>query len=130
MACAIDFSQLPVLTGCPGVNEYFIVGNAVGGLDANGNHTVGFGVRKWGDLLKCLFGDGINTITGDDLDGSNQYIDPNMSTKLVVYYNGVSRYLVENTEWEYVANGIKILIPATFGSQDYFIIFPNPNGTA
>lgn len=127
MACTIDFSQLPLLAGCPGVNELFIVGNAVGGIDANGNHTVGFGVRKWSDIIKCIFGAGILTITGDELDGSMQYINPNMLTSLVVYYNGVSRYLVEGTEWDYVTNGIQILIPGTNTPEDYFIIFPNYN---
>lgn len=130
MACEIDFSQLPVLSGCPGPNEYFIVGNAVGGINANGNHgvgTIGFGVRKWSDLIRCLFGNGINTITGDQLDGDRQYINPNLSDSLVVYYNGVSRYLVEGEEWGYVSNGIIILIQTEFGPNDFFIIFPNPS---
>lgn len=129
MSCTIDFSQLPLLTGCPGPNEYFIVGNAVRGLNANGDtgiSTIGFGVRKWNDLVKCLFGPGIQTFTGDVLDGSNQYINPNLVQKLVVFYNGVSRYLIENYEWQKIPNGIKITIDQVFGPNDYFIIFPNP----
>jgi len=130
MACVIDESQLPILTGCPGDGELFMVGNAVGGLDANGGFTTGYARRSWASIRQCLatkfFGDGIKTITGLQLDGSNRFIDANMSTSLVVFYNGVSRYLVRGSEWDYVANGIQILIPGTFGSQDFFIIFPNP----
>jgi hypothetical protein len=53
-ACDIDFSALPILTGCPGDTELFLVGNAVGGLDSSGNYTVGYGRRYWGDMRKCI----------------------------------------------------------------------------
>jgi hypothetical protein len=51
--CELDFSALPILTGCPADNETFLVGNAVGGLDVNGMNTVGYARRLWGDLRKC-----------------------------------------------------------------------------
>ena len=54
MACTIDESALPILTGCPGPNELIVVGNAVGGLDANGNFTVGYGRRTIGSLISCF----------------------------------------------------------------------------
>lgn len=54
MACTIDESALPILTGCPGPNELVVVGNAVGGLDANGNYTVGYGRRTMGSLISCF----------------------------------------------------------------------------
>jgi hypothetical protein len=53
MACTIDESALPILTGCPGPNELIVVGNAVGGLDSNGNYTVGYGRRYWSALAAC-----------------------------------------------------------------------------
>ena len=53
MACTLDESALPILTGCPGPNELVVVGNAVGGLDANGNYTVGYGRRTWSSLAAC-----------------------------------------------------------------------------
>lgn len=53
MACTIDESALPILTGCPGPDELIVVGNAVGGLDANGNYTVGYGRRYWSALAAC-----------------------------------------------------------------------------
>lgn len=51
--CELDFSSLPILTGCPGDSETFLVGNAVGGLDVNGMPTVGYARRMWGDMRKC-----------------------------------------------------------------------------
>src|SRR5580693_2449364 len=54
MACTIDESALPILTGCPGPNELVVVGNAVGGLDQNGNFTVGYGRRTIGSLISCF----------------------------------------------------------------------------
>jgi hypothetical protein len=53
MACTIDESALPILTGCPGPNELIVVGNAVGGLDANGGYTVGYGRRYWSAIAAC-----------------------------------------------------------------------------
>lgn len=53
MACTIDESSLPILTGCPGPTELIVVANAVGGLDANGNFTIGYGRRRWQDLAAC-----------------------------------------------------------------------------
>lgn len=53
MACTIDESSLPILTGCPGSNELIVVENAVGGLDANGMYTIGYARRYWKDLAAC-----------------------------------------------------------------------------
>lgn len=56
MACQSDFASLPLLSGCPADTEWFLVGNAAGGLDANGNFglgTIGYARRLWGDLRKC-----------------------------------------------------------------------------
>jgi hypothetical protein len=54
MACTIDESAVPILTGCPGPNELVVVGNAVGGLDQNGNQTIGYGRRTIGSLISCF----------------------------------------------------------------------------
>lgn len=53
MACTLDESALPILAGCPGPNELIVVGNAVGGIDANGGYTVGYGRRTWSSLAAC-----------------------------------------------------------------------------
>lgn len=53
MACTLDESALPILPGCPGPNELIVVGNAVGGIDANGNYTTGYGRRPWSSLAAC-----------------------------------------------------------------------------
>lgn len=53
MACTLDESALPILTGCPGPNELIVVGNAAGGIDANGNYTIGYARRAWSNLSAC-----------------------------------------------------------------------------
>jgi hypothetical protein len=54
MACTLDESALPILSGCPGPNELIVVGNAIGGIDANGMFTVGYGRRTIGSLITCF----------------------------------------------------------------------------
>lgn len=54
MSCFIDESALPILTGCPGPNELVVVGNAIGGLDAEGGYTTGYARRKMGDINACF----------------------------------------------------------------------------
>lgn len=54
MACTIDESALPILPGCPGDGELVVVANAAGGVDANGNYTVGYGRRTIGSLIACF----------------------------------------------------------------------------
>jgi len=54
MACTIDEISYPILTGCPGPNELIVVANAIGGLDANGNYTVGYAHRTMGSLITCF----------------------------------------------------------------------------
>lgn len=56
MACQIDLASLPLLNGCPADTEWFLVGNAAGGLDANGHFgpgTIGYARRLWADIRKC-----------------------------------------------------------------------------
>ncbi len=47
--CGISYSSLPVLSGCPGDNETFLVGNAIGGTGPGK-----YGVRKWSDIKVCI----------------------------------------------------------------------------
>jgi hypothetical protein len=48
-ACATEFSSLPLLAGCPSDDEYFLVGNAIGGLGAGG-----YARRRYADLKSCI----------------------------------------------------------------------------
>ena len=48
-ACATEFSSLPLLAGCPSDDEYFLVGNAIGGLGAGG-----YARRRYADLKACI----------------------------------------------------------------------------
>ena len=46
--CDVEASSLPVLSGCPTDNEYFLVGNAAGGQGLGQ-----YGRRLWSDVRKC-----------------------------------------------------------------------------
>ena len=139
-ACDQEIAELPILTGCPADTEYFLVMGAIGGLGIGG-----YAKRSWLSIKNCLldqiFGPGILTIDGTQLDVSNQYLNSDLINQLVVFYNGINRFLLHDnnnetyptSEWKYLKSGsdvvgIQILIPATFGSVDVFTIFPNPNG--
>lgn len=48
-SCDTELSNLPLLSGCPGTSEYFLVGNASGG------QGIGlYGRRLWSDIKSCL----------------------------------------------------------------------------
>lgn len=52
MACeGTELSSLPLLFGCPGTNEWILVGNAIGG-SGDGRYAR----RKWGDIKNCITG--------------------------------------------------------------------------
>lgn len=54
--CDTELSSLPILTGCPLPNEYFLVGNAVGG------QGIGlYGRRLWSDVRACVLA-GLNFV--------------------------------------------------------------------
>lgn len=49
MACqGLELSALPLLLGCPGINEKVIVVGAIGGYGDGG-----YALRNWSDLKKC-----------------------------------------------------------------------------
>lgn len=141
MACGQEISGLPVLTGCPGDAEYVFMVGASGGAGAGG-----YALRSWLSLKNCLldqiFGTGILPIDGSQLDGSNQYMNSDLINQLVIFYNGINRFLLHDnddetypaSEWKYLkdvdgnVNGLQILIPGTYTDADIFTIFPNPNG--
>lgn len=118
-----------VLSTCPADSEQVLFFNVSG-------QETGMALRSWTTVKNCLiqsvFGVGIQTINGTQLDGENIYLNSDLINSLVVFYNGINRFLIYGTEWEYVLNsdnnvvGIKILINATFGVDDIFLIFPNP----
>jgi hypothetical protein len=135
MVCKIeisDSSEVPLKTGCPADDEQLLFFNVA-------DTKNGVALRTWATVKACLLntffgGFGIKIITGEDLDVDNKYFSSDFSQKLVVFYNGVNRFLLRGTEWDYILNGsgevigIQILITATFTSDDVFFIFPNPNG--
>lgn len=136
--CGKELVTLPLLSGCPADSEWFIVGNATGGFG-----TYKYARRTWGDIKECLestiitrlFGIGILTINGTQLtDGI--YLNSDLINDLVVFYNGINRFLIRTVEWDYVilndnvvgdnVVGVQILIGANWTAEDVFLIFPNP----
>lgn len=47
----VDYTSLPLLEGCPGDAETFLVGNAVGGVGAGK-----YARRTWADIKACIVG--------------------------------------------------------------------------
>lgn len=47
--CNVELATLPVLSGCPDDNEWFLVGNATGGYG-----TYRYARRRWADLKGCM----------------------------------------------------------------------------
>lgn len=121
--------KVNILTTCPADTEQLLFFNVIG-------QSSGMALRSWSVVKNCLitslFGDGIETINGTQLGGDNKYFNSDLVNNLVIFYNGINRFLIYSTEWEYILNGdnnvigIQILIDATFGVDDIFLIFPNP----
>lgn len=124
-------TDVNVITTCPPAGSQLLLFNVAG--QANGMALIGV------DTFKCcltyeLFGVGIITITGANLDVDNKYINTGLAQSLLVYGSGVPDFLQYGTEWTYVFNsagrveGVEILLP--FTDTDRFILFPNPSCTA
>lgn len=55
MACNKEITTYPILLGCPGDSELFLVRNAIGGYSSTGDAT-GWGWRSWAYLKACIVG--------------------------------------------------------------------------
>lgn len=60
----VDYTSLPLLTGCPSDAETFLVGNATGGLGVGK-----YARRKWEDIKACTTG-GRYTVLTDTITSS------------------------------------------------------------
>ena len=127
--CQGELSSLaPTINGCPADTELLLFCNVAG-------QTGGYAFRTWATVKGCLitqlFGGGSLTFTGDMLNGSNIYTNASLPPLILLYYNGLGRFLIYGTEWKYVNNtntsaGIQVLIPSSFTSADYFTAVANP----
>lgn len=88
MACQTDLAGLPLLSGCPADNEWLLVGNAVGGLDANGQYTIGYARRLWSDLRKCAVTSVKFKFTQFTIGQGGSLMNPG-DTQLVLNYGGL-----------------------------------------
>jgi hypothetical protein len=139
--CEYDFSSLPILTNCPGPNEQFLVGNAVGGIDSNGNYTVGYARRTWAGMLVCVFqslnwiytqfkiGVGSSPLTqGQSFLAINA---PNyLSDSLSIFLNGNLLPRNDGTQISYTYSYISSQLLITFNQgaingQQYTVIYAN-----
>lgn len=122
--CGKELNTLPILGGCPSDSEYFLVVNAVGGYGAGG-----YALRSWGNLVLCLLESGIFLVYGNELvDGAYENTDY-VGIELVVFYNGINRYLIPTTEYTIIETGGFQINTDIFGSvfteADVFVVFPN-----
>ena len=94
--CSTDYSSLPLLSGCPGDAETFLVGNAVGGTGAGR-----YARRTWADIKACTTGGGgyaaisdtisnpsSDTYTNSLLIGATQLKFVILNQQLYTYENG------------------------------------------
>lgn len=116
MSCQADeLSSLPLLNGCPSDNEWFLVGNAIGGLGAGG-----YARRLWVDIKRCIFNTvlpyigvvgrgqpndptaGISTFTNAQLAG----LGANHNGEIqIVYAEQLRSNFGENASFTYTDNG-------------------------
>jgi len=139
--CETDFSSLPILTGCPGNSELFLTSNAVGGLDQNGNYTVGYARRYWSDMLKCVLL-GLQWVFTQFTVGQGGALIAQGSTVIVInapnfiadtlqiFLGGVQLPRNDSTQvsYTYTYSGGNITITfnqAAINTQQYIIIYAN-----
>lgn len=95
--------------------------------------------RAWSTLRNCLatdfFGSGAIYITGEDLDSEGVYLNSSLPNDLLLFYNGLPKFMIPSTEWVTAVNGdgdvvgIKILTGVAYTSDDVFVIIPSPKST-
>lgn len=95
--------------------------------------------RAWSTLRNCLantfFGSGSIYITGEDLDSEGIYLNSSLPNELLLFYNGLPKFMIPNTEWIRLENGdgevvgIQILTGIAYTSDDVFVIIPSPKST-
>ncbi len=134
VCCPKNVNGLPVLTGCPGDDEYFMVSNAIGGW-GNGK----YGLRSWAQLKACVClaiqGEGIFTVNGtqmtnglpmpDTAPGNIYLNEAYAGMELVIYYNGVNRFLLPTEYMIVEEGGFQVLLADVFTDEDNFVVFPN-----
>lgn len=123
--------DVELVSGCPADTEQL--------LFINTGSSTGMSLRTWGAVKNCLlastFGTGILTINGTQLDSEGIYLNSDLINDLVIFYNGISRFLNHGTEWGYELNvdnqvvGIQILGGGVYTVDDVFLIFPNPKSS-
>lgn len=140
-ACDLDFSALPILSLCPGPNELFLVSNAVGGLDQNGNYTTGYGRRYYSDIKACILQGMSYTFTQFTVgqpgaliaQGSSAIVinAPNyVNDSLTIFIGGVQLPRNDNSQLSYVYGYVAGQLAITFNQpaqngQQYIIFYAN-----
>jgi|ERR1700743_3710638 len=86
-ACDTELSSLPLLSGCPTDNEYFLVGGALGG------EGVGqYGRRLWSDVKSCALS-GLNFVFNQFLVGTSGPLAPGQTTIILSVNNVIPESL-------------------------------------
>lgn len=125
--CKIEISTLPSLTSCPEDTEQLLFFKVPGQPQA-------MATRAWSTIVQCLlqriFGTGALDVLGTSFDGSGKYFNSDLINSLLVFHNGIARFLILGTEWAYLfdvygnVNGIQVLVG--IDPADNIFILPNP----
>lgn len=125
--CGVDYTSLPVLTGCPGDAETFLVGNAAGGRGAGK-----YALRLWADIKACVTGSsgGYSTISTTIDADSETYQNDSLKGATEVAFVIVNNQLYTSEKGDFTFNdvtGIITFVSISLYIDDVVIIPYKPN---
>lgn len=122
-ACGND---VPLVASCPADTEQVLFFNVAG-------QPTGMALRSWARVKCCaiqqIFGTGVITFTGADLDSEGRYYNSSLINNLLVFAENIPNFINRDSQWDYIlddGNVIGVEIKIGYLDDDIFIIFPNP----
>lgn len=125
-------NSIPVLSGCPADSAQIMLFNVAGTPN-------GVAMMSWGQARCCwtqqVFGGGIQTFSGSQLDGSGSILLSGLTPKMEVFARNIPNFALDPSQWTLILDadtgapvGIRILIG--YENEDTFLAFPNPSCVA
>lgn len=126
-SCQTSLNGIPILTGCPPDEAYFLLFN----VESSQSKMAFIPVSTYREcLIGQIFGTGALEITGSQLDSEGIYLNSDLIDNLLVFACNIPNFLEEGTQFNYVLNGdnqvVGVQILIGYDPSDRFIIIPNP----
>lgn len=121
--CDIEASSLPILSGCPTNNEYFLVGGAAGGQGVGQ-----YGRRLWSDIRMCALA-GLNFVFKQFTVGQSGSLISAGQTTIVISTTGIiaQSFLITSAGPELPQDDVsQISYDLTISPSNAVIIFNTP----